>query len=88
MLIECNNYLLENLKKGKQSMKTYEQIVEEVIEEILNPDTSSPTTLDTRTLLVKTAALTITAIESLDTDREEAETDDDIIKKIREGIQG
>lgn len=66
-------------------MKTYEQIVEEVIEEILNPDTSSPTTLDTRTLLVKTAALTITTIESLDTDREEAETE--VITDI-EGIQG
>lgn len=47
-------------------MKTYEQIADEVVGEVVNPDTSSPTSLDTRTLLVKLAALSITAIELLD----------------------
>jgi hypothetical protein len=62
--------------EGKESMKTYEEIMAEVLEEVINPDNSSPATLDTRSLLVRTAALAITVIEGLDN---KAETEESLI---------
>ena len=47
-------------------MQTREQIVEEILEQVFNPDTSRPESQDTRTLMVKTAADAVIAIESMD----------------------
>jgi hypothetical protein len=64
--------------------ETKEFIADEILAESFNPDTSNVDTLDTRALLVRTAANILTAIESLDTERVEAGIETDIASEVTE----
>jgi len=48
-------------------MSTREQIADEILNESFAPDTSDPALLDARTILVRLGALSIRAIESMET---------------------